>query len=198
LYSLTGKGFRNGKNAIVPVRALQAFAHGIKGLYSIIDVVRMYISEERIQLHYGDFRLDSTLIKSLYPGYQNVIHTETPYVAILGRKKLCEAVKRLLAYADKDTPRIGFTFEAGSATLSAENSLYNITGTESVPCDCKGEAFNVSLNGERLLSILESTKEERIAMRMAGGASPAIVEPYPQAPPAHVLHLIVPSLEANS
>jgi DNA polymerase-3 subunit beta len=183
--------FPLAKSVIVPVTALQAFIHGIKGLSSA-ENIDIRTSNGRIQLSYGGFILNSVLIDGPYPNYQNKIPTDTPYMGTFELEKLRKAIKRLLPSKDRDLTRIEFTFEGNKATLLAQDDKLKEIATEVVACKYSGEAFKISFHGESLLSILENIGGERIAMRMTNTVRPVIIEPAQQSLHLNMLCLIMP------
>jgi DNA polymerase-3 subunit beta len=191
LYERTDLVAIKAGGVVVPVTALQAFMHGIKGLPHGKNV-SIYIAEKRIQFSYRGFVLAVPFLEGSYPDYQSVIPTDTPYMATFELGRLRKAVKRLLPSKDRDLARIEFTFEGNKATLLARDDKLKEIATEVMACKYGGKAFKISFHGESLLSILENIGGERIAMRMTNTVRPVIIEPVPQSLHLNMLCLIMP------
>jgi DNA polymerase-3 subunit beta len=183
--------FPDVKNVIVPVKALQAFVHGIKKVSST-EKVDILISEGRIQLSCGGFILNSTLIDREYPPYQSVIPSNTPYVAIFERKKLYEAIKQLLPSRGRDFVGIDLIFEGDNVMICIQDRGIKSTYIGSMISKPDGDNLHIGFNARMLLSIVENINGERIVMKIASNTRPVIIEPETQAPPIDMLCLIMP------
>jgi DNA polymerase III sliding clamp (beta) subunit (PCNA family) len=193
LYSRTDAIFvsTREKTIIIPVKALQAFVRGIEGVPSG-QKVDMRISEDRVRLKCGFFSLSSVLIEDPCPPYQKVIPTETPHVAVFRRKRLRDAIRKLLLPESEDMARVNFKFEGDGVMISNPDRKSNAICMEGVLCRSGGRNLEIRFDAKRLLLILENIKSDRIVMRMTDLNRPVIIEPENQTPPVNRLCLIMP------
>jgi DNA polymerase-3 subunit beta len=191
MYERTDVIFRKPESVVVPIRVLQAFMAGIKGLSGGENVL-IYISEGHIQLAYNGFVLFSKCLGEDFPDYARVIPKETPHVVTFDRDKLREAVKRLKVVTNREVSRIEFAFSGDSVELYAPNAQQEGGSTEKVVCNYAGDTIKISFCADFLLPILENIKSERIIMRIASNIRPVIIEPESQPLLFNMLCLIMP------
>jgi DNA polymerase III sliding clamp (beta) subunit (PCNA family) len=182
------------KSMIVPIKALQAFMEGIRGLESGDEII-IYPFEQYIMLAYGGFTLSSTLLSGPYPDYERVVFKERPYVVSLKREELINEMKELLPFADKESPIFHLSFIGDRLDISVENTRRRMrkikTGSvfyESV----ERTAFAVRFNAKQLLRILENIRSEYVVIKVESSSRPVVILPEPQNAKAYVLCLISP------
>jgi DNA polymerase-3 subunit beta len=194
LYSRTDVVFSkmgDEKAVIMPVKALQAFVRGIRGL-SFDEKVEMFISKDRVQLRYGSFTLNSVIIDGSYLPYQSVIPIKTAYMAVFERTRLRDAIKQLLPPKYRGIIRVNFIFEGDSVMISVPDEENKTICMEKVLRKSDSENLKVGFNARLLLRILENVKSDRVVMRMFSPNRPVVIEPEDQTPPVNRLCLIMP------
>jgi len=184
------------KNIVVPEESLRAFLLSVEELCSDYPA-SIYLSEARIGFGYAGFGLESALLNGTYFSHQVAISTETPYVIIFERGQLCDAIKRLVDLANKETQPIEFVLAADRATLLVQNKGSGSTRFEHVPCKYSGNTFKIRLNGKNILSILEELHGWRIIMKVTRMGHPVIIEPERQVLSRKVVGLIMPFTESG-
>ena len=184
------------KNIVVPEESLRAFLLSVEGLCSDYPA-SIYLSEARIGFGYAGFGLESALLNGTYFSHQVAISTETSYVIIFERGQLCDAIKRLVDLANKETQPIEFVLAADRATLLVQNKGSGSTRFEHVPCKYSGNTFKIRLNGKNILSILEELHGWRIIMKVTRMGHPVIIEPERQVLSRKVVGLIMPFTESG-
>jgi DNA polymerase III sliding clamp (beta) subunit (PCNA family) len=196
MYERTDVVFPKPEGGVVPTRVLQAFDAGIEGL-SAGDDVLIYVSDGHILLVYKGFSLFSKCLEVDFPDYERAIPKEPKYIPILNREALINAIKQILPFANKTTPRIDLSFDEANVVVSTENTEQKISKAENLSCKYSGDAptgFRISFNAKSLLPILENIKSEHIVMKMVSSWRNVIILPEPQDSKAFVLYGIAPML----
>ncbi|MEN2992865.1 MAG: DNA polymerase III subunit beta [Bacteroidia bacterium] len=176
---------------LVPVRALQALQQAFRGFPSG-DELTLFPGEGQVLFHHPQLDLVCRLIDARYPDYESVIPTSPPYTARLRTEAFRKALKRLTVISDKTAGVIRLHFQPNTVTLSAEDTLQNRSGQESLPCEYEGQDFRIAFRGSVLSGVLEHLQAEEFILRMEAPGRAVVIEPDPQAPPSEALFLAMP------
>lgn len=144
-------------NFIIPKKALQQ----IQAL-SPAGIMTMEISNSALSIAWNGISLTALLIDEKYPDYLSVTPTENEIDFVTSRASLITALKRILPFADIGK-LIKLKVSANHLLLTAENLDYSEEATETISgALANGDELLIGVNGEFLLSILNSFTEDEI------------------------------------
>jgi DNA polymerase-3 subunit beta len=196
MYERADVVFTEPESVVVPTKVLQIFAEGIKDA-SEEESVLIYVCDGHILLAHKSFSLFSKCLGGDFPDYERVISKERPYVVSLMREKLINAIKELLPFLDKKSPRIDLNFIGHRVDISVKNIDGRTLKTKFLYYDSvERTTFEVSFNATQVLCVLETIRSEYIMIKVERSSLPVAILPEPQDANAHVLCLIAPVLRS--
>lgn len=161
---------------IVPPAALQ-------------QVQRLFKDEDGLQVarsgnHLG-FRAENTevftrLIEGTYPNYDQVIPRDNDKIAVVEKKALESAVRRMAVVASDQTHRIRLTFEQGRVHLNVLTPDLG-EGHDEIELAYEGEEMEIGFNANYLLEVLRYMPTEEVKVAFKAPERAATLEPVPAA-----------------
>jgi DNA polymerase-3 subunit beta len=157
---------------IVPPAALQ-------------HVQRLFKGEDGLDVardgnHLG-FKAESTevftrLIEGTYPNYDQVIPRDNDKAAMVAKKALESAVRRMAVVASDQTHRIRLQFESGRVHLNVLTPDLG-EGHDELEVSYDGEEMEIGFNANYLLEVLRYMPTEEVKVSFKAPERAAIIEP---------------------
>ncbi|MEN3040891.1 MAG: DNA polymerase III subunit beta [Bacteroidia bacterium] len=176
---------------LLPVRALQSLQQSLKGLPSG-DIITLYPTEGQAFFHHPVLDMVCRLIDARYPDYQSAIPPKPPYMARISTDAFRRALRRLMVLSDRTSNLIRLHFEGNTLTISAEDSMQNRSGKETLPCSYEGPDFRIAFRGSVIGGVIDHLQSPEFILRMEAPGRAVIIEPDPQTPPTEALFLAMP------
>ncbi len=157
---------------IVPPAALQ-------------QVQRLFKDEETVQVSKGGnhlgFQAGSTevytrLIEGSYPNYEQVIPKDNDKNAVVGKKMIESAVRRMAVVASDQTHRIRLKFEDDRVHLNVLTPDLG-EGHDELELSYEGDGLEIGFNASYLLEVLRNMPTDEIKMTFKAPERAATVEP---------------------
>jgi len=157
---------------IVPPAALQHVQRLLKGE----DEVQVTRNGNHLGFHAGSTEVFTRLIEGTYPNYEQVIPKDNDKHAIVPKKALESAVRRMAVVASDQTHRIRLRFDQGRVHLNVLTPDLG-EGHDELEVSYDGEDLEIGFNANYLLEVLRymPTDEVRVAFKAPERA--ATVEP---------------------
>lgn len=162
----------NNTDLIVPPAALQ-------------QVQRLFRDDDEIVVaksgnHLG-FRTDGTevytrLIEGTYPNYEQVIPKDNDRHAVVDRRALESAVRRMAVIASDQTHRIRLLFESKCASLNVLTPDLG-EGHDELEVVYQGESLEIGFNANYLLEVLRYMPTDEIRLTFKAPERAATLEP---------------------
>ncbi|MCX8029334.1 MAG: DNA polymerase III subunit beta [Brevinematales bacterium] len=105
--------------------------------------------------------ISSSVISGNFPNYEAVIPTGLSNYAIINKKSLEEAIKRVSTIVDKETNRVSFNFDAERLKIEVENSIIGYA-KEVIPCKYFGNPDYLHFNYTFILDYLSSLEANEV------------------------------------
>lgn len=134
-----GAPFPTGLDVIVPSRAIDLLRR-LDG-----DVV-MHISRTHARFTVGTMTISTRIIDEKYPPYQNVIPSDNEKTLVVNQREVLSAIKRVSLFANTNTRHVRFSMEPTVLSVHSEDEDVGGQGTENIPCEFSGKAFEVGFN----------------------------------------------------
>ena len=127
------------------------------------------------------FRADTTevytrLIEGSYPNYDQVIPRDNDKVAIIPKKALESAVRRMAVVASDQTHRIRMKFETGRVHLNVLTPDLG-EGHDELEVGYEGEEMEIGFNANYLLEVLRYMPSEEVKVAFKAPERAATIEP---------------------
>ncbi|MGC8766286.1 MAG: DNA polymerase III subunit beta [Brevinematia bacterium] len=107
----------------------------------------------------NDMIISSSVIAGKFPEYEAIIPMTVENYAVINKRSLEEALKRISVISDKETKKVSFTFDDEELKLESENSILG-SASEVVPCKFVGKREYIYFNYEFILDYLSVLDSE--------------------------------------
>jgi DNA polymerase-3 subunit beta len=134
---------------IVPPAALGQ----VQRLFKNSDDLEVAQNGNHLGFRSGDVQVFTRLIEGSYPNYEQVIPKDNDKFAIVDKKALASAVKRMAVVASDQTHRIRLTFNADSVQLNVLTPDLG-EGHDELELAYDGEELEIGFNANYLLEVL--------------------------------------------
>ncbi|MDH5589777.1 MAG: DNA polymerase III subunit beta [Gemmatimonadota bacterium] len=157
---------------IVPPAALQQ----VQRLFKDDDTLEVSRDGNHLGFRSGSAEIFTRLIEGTYPNYEQVIPKDNDKKAIVSKKLLESAVRRMAVVASDQTHRIRLTFEDGRVHLSVLTPDLG-EGHDELELDYAGEALEIGFNANYLLEVLKYMPTEEVCIAFKAPERAATIEP---------------------
>lgn len=117
--------------------------------------------------------ITSLLMDGDYPDLESLFPSETPISAVLERRELLEALRRMRLVSDRGG-RVGFVFTDECLILNAGEGGEAQAGEE-VECQLSGDTLSTAFNPDYLIEGLSATDEDYVKMGFTDASKAAVV-----------------------
>lgn len=159
--------------AIVPGAALEKTISLLSGETVVLSLGKTYLKASTV-----DATVTLRLIAGVFPNYENIIPREYRTEAIIDRNKLEDALKRAVLLTDEESRVAQFVFRNGALAIETRSPLGMLK--ENIPVELNGEDMDLYFNCVYLLDALKSFETEKVALKLTGPLSAALVLPSDQ------------------
>jgi DNA polymerase-3 subunit beta len=152
---------------------------------ALTQVQRLFKDDDQLTVarsgnHLG-FRADKTeiftrLIEGQYPNYDQVIPRDNDKVAVIEKKALESAVRRMAVVASDQTHRIRLKFEPGRMHLNVLTPDLG-EGHDELEVQYDGEELEIGFNANYLLEVLRHIPSEEVNFAFKAPERAATIEP---------------------
>lgn len=150
------------------------------------QVMRLFQPQDEIQVarsgnHLG-FRSQNTevftrLIDGNYPNYEQVIPRDNDRLAVVDKKALEGAVRRMAVVASDQTHRIRLHFQNGRVQLNVQTPDLG-EGHDELDVQYEGPDLEIGFNATYLLEVLRYMPTDEVRISLKAPERAAILEPY--------------------
>ena len=172
---------------IVPPAALQQVQRLFKG----DDDVRVARSGNHIGFKAGGTEVYTRLIDGSYPNYEQVIPKDNDKVALVEKRALEQAVRRMAVVASDQTHRIRMALGSGRVSLNVLTPDLG-EGHDELELHYQGEDLEIGFNANYLLEVLRYMPTDEIRLTFKAPERAATVEPVSTERPMDYLCLVMP------
>jgi len=159
---------------IVPPAALQQ----VQRLFKDEDELRVAKSGNHLGFRAENTEVFTRLIEGTYPNYEQVIPKDNDRIAIVAKKALESAVRRMAVVASDQTHRIRMTFEADRVHLNVLTPDLG-EGHDELELSYDGEELEIGFNANYLLEVLRYMPTEEVKLAFKAPERAATLEPVP-------------------
>jgi DNA polymerase III subunit beta len=173
---------------IVPPAALQQ----VQRLFKSDDDIRVARSGNHLGFQAGGTQVYTRLIDGSYPNYDQVIPKDNDKFAIVEKRSLEQAVRRMAVVASDQTHRIRMALGSGQVSLNVLTPDLG-EGHDELELHYEGEDMEIGFNANYLLEVLRYMPTDEVRMTFKAPERAATVEPVtPESAPMDYLCLVMP------
>ena len=174
---------------IVPPAALQQVQRLLSGTQDVA------VAREGNHLGFkaGPHEIYTRLIEGTYPNYEQVIPKDNDKAALLDRKALEQAVRRMAVVASDQTHRIKLEFTPGKVEFSVLTPDLG-EGSDEMEITYDDEAMQIGFNAAYLLEVLKYIDSEEVKLCFQAPERATTLEPVgtEDEPAANYFYLVMP------
>jgi DNA polymerase-3 subunit beta len=157
---------------IVPPAALQQ----VQRLFKEEDELRVARSGNHLGFRSEHTEVFTRLIEGTYPNYEQVIPRDNDKIAVVGKKALESAVRRMAVVASDQTHRIRMTFEEDRVHLNVLTPDLG-EGHDELELAYDGTELEIGFNANYLLEVLRYMPSEEVKLAFKAPERAATLEP---------------------
>ncbi len=157
-------------------------------------MLKLYVDNKHILIEVEDSVITARLLDGVYPKYNSVIPTNSPFKVHVNKNDLLSAVKRVSLFSNKGGKLIILDINSDTIKITANDLELAVSGEETITCEREGGEANIriGLNFDMLQSILSKYEEEEITIVLKDRTAPALIIPRLEDKKKEILGLIMP------
>jgi DNA polymerase-3 subunit beta len=168
----TGSQVPETAQFVIPPAALQQ----VQRLLADAASVTVSRADNHLGFRSADAEVFTRLIEGTYPNYEQVIPKDNDRIAILRRKELESAVRRVAAVASQQTHRIRLEFDSGRVQLNVLTPDLGEAHDE-LEIQYDAEPITIGFNANYLLEVLRYINTDEVRMSFKAPERAALLEP---------------------
>lgn len=137
------------------------------------DTIYVESDKNKVAVYGSNFHLIAKLHEGRFPDYKKFLSLPINSEAWVRKETICEALKRVMPMAGESV-FVKVSFSEGKADISAEDMNFNLSASETVECEYKGEPMTVGFNGGILSSVIQNVEGEGARILLHNPQSPVI------------------------
>jgi DNA polymerase-3 subunit beta len=157
---------------IVPPKALAQ----VERLFDAEDELEVAQSDNHLAFRSNHRAVYTRLIEGPYPNYEQVIPKDNDRFALVEKKSLESAVRRMAVVASDQTHRIRMQFQDGNVQLTVLTPDLG-EGFDELELHYEGESLEIGFNANYLLEVLRYMPTDEVKMGFKAPERAATVEP---------------------
>ena len=151
-------------------------------------MVKICITDKRIFIQFGSYKLSSVLIDGQFPNYRKVIPESQVSSFIVNRLEMLEALKRVSILVEQKSHRVYLGISSGTVSVFCEeNEIGN--AREEIPCKYEGEELSIALNYRYLEEPFKVMSGQEINILFTNPNKTITIMPVPE---DDFFHIVMP------
>lgn len=158
------------------------------------EVTTVVFDDRQATITTQHFTMTTRLIEGRYPNINSVIPQNNSNIAIVDRKTLVAALKRVTPFSNDSSQLVRIHLENNIIQLDTEDYDFSKSATEQVACSYDGNAMNIGMKGSSVMNILSNIDSKEIELRLSDPSRAALIVPVEQPENTDILMLQMPML----
>ncbi len=164
----------NLKGIILPPKILTI----VRKLSSGEGTLSLALTDKNVFIRLGATNLSSNLIDGQFPDYRRVIPDAQKYRAIVERRALEDALRRVSLLVEQKSRKVVFSLAAGTLTILSKESELGIA-SEELPCDYEGPEMSLAVNCLYMMEPLRELACEKVTIEFSDINKAITLKPLP-------------------
>ncbi len=180
------------KQITLPAKLSQLLSRNI--LPKAKGELKLYVDEKHILIEVEGSIITARLLDGVYPKYNSVIPTDSPFKVNVNKSDLLSALKRVSLFSNKGSKLVILDISSEEIKITANDLELAVAGEETISCEREGADANlrIGLNFEMLQQILSRYEGDEITFVLKDRTAPALIVPKEADEHKKLLGLIMP------
>ena len=165
----------NLKGVILPPKILTI----VKKLSSGEGSLSLALTDKNVFVRMGATHLSSNLIDGQFPDYRRVIPDAQKYRALVEKKALEDALRRVSLLVEQKSRKVVFSMAEGTLTVFSKESELGIA-TEELPCEYTGPEMSFAVNCLYMSEPLRELAGEKVLLEFSDVNKAITLKPLPE------------------
>jgi DNA polymerase-3 subunit beta len=165
----------NLKGIILPPKILTI----VRKLSSGEGTLSLALTDKNVFIRMGATNLYSNLIDGQFPDYRRVIPDAQKYHAVVERRSLEDALRRVSLLVEQKSRKVIFTFSSGTLTILSKESELGIA-SEELPCDYEGPEMALAVNCLYMMEPLRELACDKVTIEFSDVNKAITLKPLPE------------------
>jgi DNA polymerase-3 subunit beta len=165
----------NLKGVILPPKILTI----VRKLASGEGQLSLALTDKNVFIRIGATNLSSNLIDGQFPDYRRVIPDTQKYTALIEKKSLEDALRRVSLLVEQKSRKVVFSFDSGALTIVSKESELGIA-TEELPCEYEGPQMSLAVNCLYMSEPLREIGSEKVSIEFSDVNKAVTLRPVPE------------------
>ena len=127
----------------------------------------------------GATNLSSNLIDGQFPDYRRVIPDAQKYKAIVERRPLEDALRRVSLLVEQKSRKVVFSLTPGNLTILSRESELGIA-SEELSCEYEGPEMSLAVNCQYMMEPLRELSCEKVSIEFSDVNKAITLKPLPE------------------
>ena len=153
------------KKAVMEIKRLADEAEGD---------IKLSLGKQQVRVEINQQRFTSKVIDAKYPVYEDVIPKNNPYVAIIEKNTLDQALRRSMVVSNDFTHDVKLSFSSNRLGIAAHNTEQE-QAEEDLSITYEGMDIEVGFNAKYMRDVLSAIQSQRVRVKLKDSLSPALL-----------------------
>jgi DNA polymerase-3 subunit beta len=165
----------NLKGVILPPKILTI----VRKLSSGEGSLSLALTDKNVFVRMGATHLSSNLIDGQFPDYRRVIPDAQKYRALVEKKALEDALRRVSLLVEQKSRKVVFSMAEGALTVFSKESELGVA-TEELPCEYEGPQMSFAVNCMYMSEPLRELAVEKVLLEFSDVNKAITLKPIPE------------------
>ncbi len=165
----------NLKGVILPPKILTI----VRKLSSGEGTLSLALTDKNVFVRMDGKHMASNLIDGQFPDYRRVIPDAQKHRAVIERRPLEDALRRVSLLVEQKSRKVVFSMQAGTLTISSRESELGVA-SEEVACDYEGPEMAFAVNCLYMIEPLREIGTETVSLEFSDVNKAITLKPQPE------------------
>ncbi|MFN7038423.1 MAG: DNA polymerase III subunit beta [Alphaproteobacteria bacterium] len=165
------EGAQNMPGIIIPKKAIYEIR---KLLESAKDEVKIALSNNKININFGEINLTSKLIDANFPEYENLIPYNNNKIMEVNAKSFSKAVDRVSTISFEKLRAVKLIISQNKLTILSSGEAQG-SASEEIEVNYNGEPIEIGFNSKYLLDIMNVVQGDMVEFKLNDNYSPVLI-----------------------
>lgn len=138
------------------------------------DDVKISFGGSAISVNNTNFKLSARLLEGRFFDCESLTRAVRPISVTIDKGLALQALKRVTPMTSDVSNLVVLSFEQGKVTITADNSMFGKSASETVVCDCDSE-LRIGFKCSDLIELFKNIDDDNIVMEMSNPMGGVIV-----------------------
>ena len=138
------------------------------------DDVKISFGGSSISVNNTNFKLSARLLEGRFFDCESLTRAVRPISVTIDRGLALQALKRVTPMTSDVSNLVVLFFEKGKVTITADNSMFGKSASETVVCDCDSE-LRIGFKCSDLIELFKNIEDDNIVMEMVNPMGGVVV-----------------------